>query len=333
MRRVSITEIVQHTGLSRATVDRVMNNRGHVHPRTRRVVEEALNALKSPDTATALSGPPADFVSRVGRGMAAQLKLTWEKSRAAGDFHDMYQADENELLDVIGKLCADVSRPLIITAKNTQRLTDLLRMARARGKRIVTLVSDLAPDSRDCFVGIDNRAAGQTAAYLIGRAMGGKPAKAAVVVGDTSFRCHEEREIGFRNRLRANFPDVAITGEARGQDSPALTHESVLRLLKDQPSLSAIYNVGGGNMGLVEAIREAGRAQDMIVVVHEMNHITVPLLKEGQVDFAIAGNPAEQLKEAIRLVGTEKPGAMREMTIQDFYVFTRFNVPGFAQST
>jgi LacI family transcriptional regulator len=163
--------------------------------------------------------------------------------------------------------------------------------------------------------------------------MGGKPAKAAVVVGDTSFRCHEEREIGFRNRLRANFPDVAITGEARGQDSPALTHESVLRLLKDQPSLSAIYNVGGGNMGLVEAIRGAGRAQDMIVVVHEMNHITVPLLKEGQVDFAIAGNPAEQLKEAIRLASTEKPGAMREMTIQDFYVFTRFNVPGFAQST
>jgi LacI family transcriptional regulator len=333
MRRVSITEIVQHTGLSRATVDRVMNNRGRVHPRTREVVEEALNALKSPEAVAALAGPPADFVSRVGRGMAAQLKLTWEQSRAAGDFHDMYQAEETELLEVIARLCADVSRPLIITAKNTQRLTDLLRKARARGKRIVTLVSDLAPDSRDCFVGIDNRAAGQTAAYLIGRALGGKPAKAAVVVGDTSFRCHEEREIGFRNRLRANFPNVVIAGEARGQDSPALTRESVLRLLAEQPDLAAIYNVGGGNTGLVQAIQEAGQPQNRIVVVHEMNHITVPLLKEGRVDFAIAGNPADQLKEAIRLASTEKPGTMREVTIQDFYVFTRFNVPGFAQST
>lgn len=330
MRRVSIAEIVQHTGLSRATVDRVMNGRGRVHPRTREVVEEALKTLRTPAPSTTIARPVADIVLRVGRGMTSQLKSAWDKSGANGAFQDMYQANEAEMLDAIAGLCDDVSRPLIITAKNTQRLTDLLREARARGKRIVTLVSDLAHDSRDCFVGIDNRAAGQTAAFLIGRTIGDRPCTAAVVVGDIAFRCHEDREIGFRTGLRANFPKVALSGEAQGEDSPVVTREAVLRLLREQPALGAIYNIGGGNMGLVEAIRESGRAADLLVVAHEVNRITVPLLREGQLDFVIAGDPAAQLAEAIRLASAEKLDGIRDVVAQDFSVFTRFNLPGFS---
>lgn len=331
MRRVSISEIVQHTGLSRATVDRVMNGRGRVHPRTREVVEGALKALQAP-AASSPMGPAADIVLRVGRGMTSQMKLAWDKSRASGAFHDMYQANESEMLDVVAKLCADTTRPLIITAKNTQRLTDLLREARKQGKRVITLVSDLAPDARDCFVGIDNRAAGQTAAFLIGRTIGDRPTTAAVVVGDIAFRCHEDREIGFRTGLRANFPKVVLSGEARGEDSPVVTREAVLRLLRDQPALGAVYNVGGGNMGLVEAVKESGRANDLLVVSHEVNRITVPLLREGQIDFTIAGDPAVQLDEALRLATAERLEIMRDVVAQDFSVFTRFNLPAFSVS-
>jgi LacI family transcriptional regulator len=60
------------------------------------------------------------------------------------------------------------------------------------------LVSDLDPDARDAFVGIDNRMSGQTAALLIGRLIGGRPRKVGLIVGDYAFRCHEDREIGFR---------------------------------------------------------------------------------------------------------------------------------------
>ena len=45
MRRVSIAEIMEATGLSRATVDRVLNGRGRVHDRTRMAVEDSLRRL------------------------------------------------------------------------------------------------------------------------------------------------------------------------------------------------------------------------------------------------------------------------------------------------
>ena len=322
MRRVSISDIVQFTGLSRATVDRVMNGRGSVHPRTREVVEEALKALKAPHVSP--KGMLCDLVLRVGRGMTAQMKMAWDKAPIRGEFHDMYDATEAELLDVIAKLCADLSRPLIITAKNTPRLVEVLQNARGRGKRIVTLVSDLAVNARDCFVGIDNRAAGQTAAFLIGRTIGDRPSTAAVVVGDIAFRCHEDREIGFRTGLRANFPKVVLSGEASGEDSPSITRDAALRLLRDQPALGAIYNVGGGNKGLVDAIRESGRSQDLLL-------ITVPLLREGQIDFTLAGNPEDQLYEAIRLASLERLEGIRDVISLDFSVFTRFNLPSFSQ--
>lgn len=47
MRRVTVADIMRETGLSRATVDRVLNGRAKVHDRTRAVVEETMARLRS----------------------------------------------------------------------------------------------------------------------------------------------------------------------------------------------------------------------------------------------------------------------------------------------
>jgi LacI family transcriptional regulator len=331
VRRVSIGEIMRESGLSRATVDRVLNGRGHVHPRTRAAVEETMRRLSLPQPSREAggSGPAVDIVLRLGRGMTEQVRSAWEKVGATGQFRDMVQAQEADLLPVLQELCRDPERPLVISAKNTDRVAALLQEARARGKRVVALVSDLAPAARDVFVGIDNRAAGRTAAFLIGRALGDRPTPVGVVLGDPAFRCHEDREIGFRTALRAHFPKVVLAGEALGEDSPDLTREVVGRLIKEQPALGAIYNVGGGNRGLVEALQEAGRADDLLLVGHETNAVTVPLLRDGSLDFAIAQDPAVLLSESVRQAVQEPQARGRDSVLLDFGVFTRFNLPSF----
>src|SRR5260221_64724 len=54
-KRISITEIVAATGLSRATVDRVLNKRPGVHPRTQAHVLRVLARLEN-------DGQPAGFI-------------------------------------------------------------------------------------------------------------------------------------------------------------------------------------------------------------------------------------------------------------------------------
>lgn len=332
MRRVSVADIMRETGLSRATVDRALNGRGRVHDRTRMVVEEALRRLMSPGSDPVARPLAADIVLRVGRGMMGQMRAAWTASGVKGSFHDLHLADDSTVLRTVETACKDLSRPLILTVKNSDRMTGLLASARARGKRIIAVISDLVPTARDAFVGLDDRAVGQTAAFLIGRMLGDRPTTVGVVLGSPAFRCHEDREIGFRSGLRANFPKVVISGEAQGEDSAELTRTAVARLLRDHPALGAIYNVGGGNAGLVEALRAAGRASDMLVVGHEVNPVTVPLLRAGAMDFALAGDPRELLSTALALAADPEPARQGAERLLSFGVYTRFNLPGFGSS-
>lgn len=329
MKRVSIADIMRETGLSRATIDRVLNGRGKVHQRTKDMVEKAMRMLSAPLGAGDGALPKADIVLRLGRGMTGQMKAAWDRHHSLGAFHDLYQAEEYAVQACVDALCEDVSRPLILCVKNSDRLADSLQKAREKGKRIITVVSDLAAPARDVFLGIDNRAAGQTAAFLIGRALGERPTPVGVVLGNLAFRCHEDREIGFRTALRANFPKIVLSGEAQGEDHTELTKAAVLRLLNEQPALGAIYNVGGGNAGLIAAIREAGKAKDILVVAHEVNAVTAPLLREGAVDYAIASDPALLIAEALRLSAEETLSLPRDEVHHDFGIYTRFNIPHF----
>lgn len=331
MKRVSIAEIMRETGLSRATVDRVLNGRGKVHPRTRDAVERAMQLLAVPRDGAARSRYAADIVLRLGLGMTGQMRAAWERHRPEGAFHDLYQASEAEVTETLSALCDDLSRPLIVAAKNTERTNMLLETARGRGKRVIAVISDLALAARDAFVGVDNRAAGQTAAFLIGRMLGERPTSVGVVLGDLAFRCHEDREIGFRTALRTHFPKISLSGEALGEDSAELTRSAVLRLLQEQPALGAIYNVGGGNIGLTQAIAEAGKAGDILLVAHEVNGVTVPLLREGRIDYAIASDPSALLHRALELAASDPSTPPREALLFDFGVYTRFNIPQFGR--
>mgnify|MGYP001184995779 FL=1 len=328
MKRVTVADIMEQTGLSRATVDRVLNGRGRVHARTKHVVHETIQRLQSP-AGTDRFAPSADMLLRVGRGMTRQMTAVWEARGVKGDIHDVYDATEADIIRSIRRLAEDPSRPLILTVKNSDGIVEALRQARSTGKRIITLVSDVAPDARDHFVGIDNRAAGQTAAYLIGGMLAGRQATVGVVVGDTAFRCHEDREIGFRTGLRAQFPRLTLAPEARGEDSADLARRAVARLLAEHPQLAAIYNVGGGNQGLAAALEAAGRAGDVAVVSHDVNFVTAPLLREHMLNYVIASDPAHLLTTALGIATA--PPETRDTTLVDFGIYSRFNVPAFAQ--
>lgn len=336
MKRVSIRALMNETGLSRATIDRVLNGRGNVHARTRLVVEQSMARLavaaphpsRSPEAAPA---PELDIVLRLGRGMTEQMYRAKESlSAASATMHDMHQQDEAHILALTRELCGDARRPLIIAAKNSEALRAELARALARGKRVVTVVSDLAHDARDAFVGIDNRMAGQTAAFVLGNFFVQRKAKVGVVLGDYAFSCHEDREIGFRTCLRANFPNIQVADVAKADNSPERTFDAVTALLRQHPDLSGIYNVGGGNAGLAKAIAELKLS--VRVIAHEVNHVTTPLALNGHIHYLISQDPKELLKKALEIAAIPSGEFVKEIHFVDFGVYTRFNLPRYDEA-
>ena len=109
------------------------------------------------------------------------------------------------MIDMIRRLGEELDG-LAIICKNVTPLVVELQRIRSSGKPVLAVVSDLERGARSAYLGIDNRAAGQMAAYLLGRHLEYRiDASVAVVVGNVSYRCHEHH--GFRIPL-ALAPEV-----------------------------------------------------------------------------------------------------------------------------
>lgn len=345
-KRVTTQEIVAATGLSRATVDRVLNNRPGVHPRTRVAVEGAILELERPPVDSVsfsaaekmTSMPPKHFQLIVQTGDAFTQKLSQEVDRIASiSTSKNYKLDvctfninngDAALISHLRNISPDI-QGIAVIAKNTQAITYELSLLRARKIPVVTLVSDVDLDARDCYIGIDNRAAGQAVAYLMGQHFRRlKTANVAVVVGSFSYICHEDREIGFRSLLRTSFPHVKIVDVIKGDDSAEATYLATKSLLAANSHINGIYNVGGGNDGLAKALVEAGRNHETLFVTHEVNLITDRLLRDDIIDYVI-NQDLEKLVNATvdQLVRLSSGIAMPENCLIPSHILCKYMLP------
>ncbi len=86
---------------------------------------------------------------------------------------------------------------IAFTLKHVAGLREALRSLAADDVKVVTIASDILHVPRVAYIGIDNRAAGRLAGYVMSRFMGaGRAGKVALFAGSLSYRGREERENG-----------------------------------------------------------------------------------------------------------------------------------------
>jgi LacI family transcriptional regulator len=339
-RRISINEIVAATGLSRATVDRVLNKRPGVHPRTHAHVLRVLARLENDgqprlEEAFAFKKREAHrfgIVIQAGETFTrsvldAAQKLKHEEGGATNLEAAASRSDEEtiELIQTLGRHLDGIA----LVCKNIEPVKSALKELQGSGKNVVALVSDLDATVRDAYVGIDNRAAGQLAAFILGRCLErAGQAKVAVVVGYFSYLCQEDREIGFRSLLRQRFPQIEIVEVIKGDDSREATYEATLRLLKNRRDIAGIYNVAGGNFGLAKAIDEARLDRRPLYIAHEVNQVTEPLLRKGVIDFLISQNINSLVRTSgqVLLDLRRSAGPVRELNYLPVQVVSEFTL-------
>src|SRR6266481_5426382 len=197
---VSITEIVAASGVSRATVDRVLNKRPGVHPRTQahvlRTIAHLENNGRSPGSATSAF----DLRETHRFGIVVQAGDTFTRSvierveklkptdgGEGATLQAFASRSDEETIELIKSVGRD-SDGLALVSKNIEPVKSALKEFQGHSKPVVALVFDLDPTIRKAYVGIDNRAAGQLAAFILGRCLErAAEAKVAVVVGYFSY--------------------------------------------------------------------------------------------------------------------------------------------------
>ncbi|WIY53096.1 LacI family DNA-binding transcriptional regulator [Devosia sp. YIM 151766] len=310
-RRATVHDVARAAGVSLATVDRVLNGRPGVRAATAEKVEKAIAGLGFsrdlnaslmarardlsviffiPDGANEFMDSLAEAVARrFGPALADRMHLETRRIKAL---------DSAGLARSLAALDAQSCDCAVIVTGEEPRVIAAVEAAHRRGIAVMTLVSDLPGSARRNFIGIDNVAAGRTAASLLGRFLpqGGT---VAVIAGSLHLRDHAERLEGFRTALAAEFPALSLVGPLEGHDEPSQTAGIVAGLLKAHPQLSGLYNLGAGNAGLVQALDASGRAGRLRVIAHELTAPTRAGLLSGAIDVVLDQNPDGEIREAI----------------------------------
>jgi LacI family transcriptional regulator len=198
----------------------------------------------------------------------------------------------------------------------------------------VTVISDIPNCRRAAYVGLDNRAAGRTAGYLIGRFLGGhlsgdRPAKVAMIAGSLSYRAHEEREMGFLHILREEFPAVEVVGLREAHDDEGKSYRQTKTLLGLYPDLAGIYNIGGGAEGVARALKETRRERDVVCLGHGLTPETRSLLLDGTLDAVITQDPRSTLASCVSIFTNLRAGrpAMQGVESPRSELIFRDNLP------
>ena len=305
----TIKEIANLAGVSRGTVDRVLNKRGQVSPEKESKVLEIAKAL--------------NYTSNLaGKTLAVRKKLLkfgyilMSGTTSNPFFLDVVAGIESratELLDygvnveiryatlsdpslqvkLIDELLAEGISGLAITPINHPLVTDRIKKLTATGFPVVTANTDISNSGRLAYVGSDYFRSGQTAAGFMHLICGGQ-AKVGVVIGSPLVLCHSERLAGFTQRIEEEYRGLHIVGTEINNDDDIESYIVTKRLLESHPEITALFLVAAGVVGACRAVDELGLKGKLKIVSYDTTTASIDLIKSGDITVSITQEPFVQ---------------------------------------
>lgn len=310
----TLSDVAHAAGVSYATADRVINKRGNVAQKSIDKVQEAVAKLGYVRNVAAANlsrkrvyrlafliptGSNA-FFSRV-RGHILQSASHLNADGISVEIVDVSAFSVDALQDSIGDLTGCDFDGVAIVGLQNSLLEEPLRELRARGVAIIGLVSDLPRAFRSAYIGIDNMVAGRTAARVTGMACAGRPGAIQTFVGSMEARDHAERLQGFCDVIAADFPHLTVLNPILTRDDPAVLFAAASAKLGEGSGVTAFYNVGAGNSGLIDAIGKASAVRPFCVV-HELVAHSKQALVDNHIDLVIDQRPDVEVNRAFAIL-------------------------------
>lgn len=301
LNRPTLKEIAAHSGVSMATVDRVLSSRAKVSPHTRERVMKSIEALTggvvvAGSKSAAKTGriKPLVFALVMEGGSAflrtVERKVDSVRQRYLGlGVQIVTYSPENYSVESYKQLLQTAAKKhdgLIVVSRENTEVSATINAIVSGGTPVVCLTTDLSDTLRLGYSGMNNTGAGRVAARLMGKFTGGKVGDVILIVS-APYHCQYERELGFRRILRENFPKLRIRESIDNHDLDSDSYGSLMKLFKAGVKPLGIYNVTGGTAGVVRALDEMGWTNDCFYIAHELDDVSHPLLAEGKINVVM----------------------------------------------
>ena len=312
----TIKEIAELAGVSRGTVDRVLNNRGVVNPNTAQKVKEIADALGYKPNRAALilaaqkknikigvilfgtTNPFFDDVSEAIINKKEELEgynCTVEVKRIP--------MGVQEQLDAIDSFVKDGFNGIALAPCNDDRIANKINELSDLGIPVVTLNTDIENSKRLAYVGSNYYLSGKTAAGLMNLMTHGN-VNLGIISGYDNVMCHTERILGFEDCISENYPHIKVVNKIYNNDDDILSYELTSKLISDNPHLNAIFFVAGGVYGGCRAIISSNKQNDITVIAFDNVPTTKEMIENGIIKATICQQPNIQGSKSIDILFT-----------------------------
>lgn len=301
----TIKEIAALAGVSRGTVDRVLNNRGDVNPQTAEKILKIVRALdyKPNKAGIVLAAQKKNLklgvvLLGIGNPFFDDVLLgVHEKARELDGYNCSVLIRQTEYspkqqLDAIEELLAEGINGLAISPYNDDTVREKINALSGQGIPVVTLNTDIENSRRIAYVGSHFYRSGEAAAGLMHLMTTGE-VHVGIVSGSQNILCHTERIAGFAH-VAASHPNIRIVETVNNNDDDHLSHKLTEKLLADHPEINAFYFTAGGVYGGCLAIENSGRRNDITVITNDLVPTTREYMEKGLIAATICQQPFQQ---------------------------------------
>ncbi len=335
MAKPTIKDVAELAGVGLATVDRVVHGRGGVKPDLIEQVIDAINRLGYGAQAFNAHRKTTHIeVIHLRNEISVFERLNAEFSQIAAVLDKDIALHRTEFADSDVEALVDyIAAPpfpragLILLAQDHPSITQAVAKARESGVIVVQLLTRVDPGEEN-FVGIDNYAAGRTAAMLLSRMQAQKAGSFIVLVHSSAYWLHRERVRGFSDFFAGQgLPQHQFPLICFGFDDDAIMTRVLQAAIREQDEVIGVYNAGAASVAVASVLRRTARK--VMWIGHALSDYNAAFLAEGLLDFVIDSAPETLARRAVDLV-LQQLGlfdAKPRDGVVPFVIITRENIP------
>lgn len=314
---LSIKDIAKLAGVSRGTVDRVLNGRGEVNPETRQRILEMLDevgftpnrlgkrlAIKKKELkfGCVLYGHTdenpyfLDVVKAMNRkeleleeyGIQLEIRHTGldEPQEIVGRMEELRE------LGINGLILSPIHDPMVEEA--IERFTHA-------NIPVVTIGSDLPDSKRLAYVGSNSYVFGQTAANILALCTNGQ-AEIGIISGSEFSYNHQQKVKGFEDYLAEHYPQMQVVAKATNHDRDDCSYERTNEMLRENPSMTSLYFAAGGLRGGCNAVKDAGLSGTLKIVSFDLMPFNRQMVEDGTILAIIGQQPEYHAEKALDIL-------------------------------
>ena len=210
------------------------------------------------------------------------------------------ETDYNRQVQIVDSMIARQVDGLAVAAQD--RTTLNASLDRAAAARIPVVVFDSGVDSTNylTYLATNNYQGGQMAARKLAALVNGK-GKVAMIMHAPGSKSTMDRESGFEDVMRQEFPGVALAARQYSLSERSKAMAAVENFLTAQPDLAGMFaSAEPGSVGGALALKARGAEGKVRYVAFDASEDLVEDLRDGTIDALVAQDPFRMGYQAVK---------------------------------